>query len=49
MALAHFSYSLENVRDGVCPSVFGVEGRFGSITRSAKLYSTTLRFSGGWR
>jgi hypothetical protein len=32
MALGHFSYSLENVRDGVCPSDFGVEGRFGSIT-----------------
>jgi hypothetical protein len=36
-----FSYRPGNVRDGAVPAVFGVEEKLVSITRSAKLYSTT--------
>ena len=37
----HYAHA-HRVRDGTVRFVFfGVEGRFGSITRSAKLYSTT--------
>jgi hypothetical protein len=37
-----------NVRDGTIPSVFGDEGKFGSITRSSKLYSTTRAVLRRW-
>ena len=41
-----FSCSLENrVRDATFRSLFGEEEKFGSITRSAKLYSTTRAVS----
>jgi hypothetical protein len=50
LGMAHTFYpmGLKSVRDEVVPSVFGDEGRFGSITRSAKLYSTTRAVVRRW-
>ena len=45
-AHTHVPMGLRTVRYGDVPLVFGDEGRFGSITRSAKLYSTTHAVSG---
>jgi hypothetical protein len=49
LGMAHTFYpmGLKSVRDGAVPS-FGDEGRFDSITRSAKLYSTTRAVVRRW-